>query len=129
LLLLSLGVLFFMLYLRQRMNYLSVYERALRLEREIIQPAIDQSSRNRKPSEMGQFSADFYANGVHILLNSVWSVLAWTFGALALREFDIYAWLWTGGLCTMTLSACAHIAVRDRALQAADQGLRIASSG
>lgn len=128
-LLLSIGVLFFMLYIRQRINYLSVYERALRIEREVVQPAIDQAARSRKASEMGQFSADFYANGVHILLNSVWSVLAWIFGALALRELEVHAWLWTGGLSTMLLSAATHIAVRDRALRAADEGLKSASSG
>lgn len=124
LLLLLVGFLFFMLYIRQRLNYLSVYQRAWQVERMVIMPAILATNPQQKMPEVGQFSADFYANGVHILLNSVWGVLVWIFGARVLIERGYGAWLWLGGVSALLLSVATHVYIRDRVLDRAHRALQ-----
>ncbi|MEL7488180.1 MAG: hypothetical protein AAGJ87_13300, partial [Pseudomonadota bacterium] len=69
---LTLGIIFFLLFIKQRLNYLAKYHKAIRVETEIVIPYLRLPVPTRYHSTSGNFFADIYANSVHILLNSVW---------------------------------------------------------
>ncbi len=69
------GLLFFLMYVRQRFNHLILYRRIEIIEKTVIEPAIFGTDRKIVYHKHYQFGADFYASCIYIFLNSFWLTL------------------------------------------------------
>lgn len=129
-LLLVLGILFFLIYVKQRANYLAMYSRVMELEKRVIFSNVG-GGMALGHTMMGQFNADLYANGLHVVLNSVWAALAVVF----LTKTPVFASAsatlgdWKIGGATFLTSILLHATTRWTMLARAERALRATFDG
>jgi hypothetical protein len=73
----AVGVISFLIYLRQRINVLSAYRRIRLLESHIVLPGLTEiapslAAEQAKTLSPSQLNADAYASLLHIIINSLW---------------------------------------------------------